>query len=100
MSIYEDVQTAAAEVGSSATAAAQRVLDAVAAKATEAAAQLADVRAQLQAEIDAGVANAANLTSVLVTLADADATIDGIAAEAAPPEEPPVEEPPVEEPVV
>jgi hypothetical protein len=85
MSIYEDVQAAAAEVGSSAIAAAQRVLDAVAAAAAIAQGQIAEANAALQAEIDAGAANAASLTSVVDTLTAADATIDGIAVEAAPP---------------
>lgn len=85
MSIYEDINTAAAEVGASATAAAQRVLDKIAADAAAAAEQLAVAQAALQAEIDAGAANAASLQPALDALIAADATVDGIAVSAAPP---------------
>jgi hypothetical protein len=85
LSIYDDVQAAATEVGTSAAAAAQRVLDAIAAQAAAAQEQIAAAQAALQAEIDAEAANAAVLTGVVSTLTDADATIDGIAASAEPP---------------
>jgi hypothetical protein len=93
MSIADDIAAAAAEVGTSAQAAADRVTAALGTVRT----QLADVTAQLQALIDAGNADAATLETALDTLSAADATIDSIeAAPVEPPVEPPVEEPPVE----
>jgi chromosome condensin MukBEF ATPase and DNA-binding subunit MukB len=84
MSLAEDVAAAAAEVGTSAQAAADRVTAAIGGLRT----QLADAQAQIQALIDAGNADAVQLTATLDTLAAADAIVDSI--EAAPVEEPPV----------
>jgi len=79
MTLAEDVQAAADEVGASAQAAADRVTAAVGGLRT----QLADATAQIQALIDAGNADATTLTGTLATLANADAIVDSI--EAAPP---------------
>jgi chromosome condensin MukBEF ATPase and DNA-binding subunit MukB len=84
MTLAEDVAAAAAEVGTSAQAAADRVTAAIG----DVRAQLADAQAQLQALIDAGNADAVQLTATLDTLVAADAIVDSI--EAAPVEEPPV----------
>jgi len=83
MTLAEDVQAAASEVGASAQAAADRVTAAVAGLR----AQLADAVAQIQALIDAGNASAVSLTATLDTLAAADAIVDSIEAA---PAEPPV----------
>ena len=85
MSLATDVQAAAAEVGASAQAAADRVTAAIGGLRT----QLADAQAQIQALIDAGSADAASLGETLTTLQAADAIVDSI--EAAPVVEPPVE---------
>ena len=87
MTLAQDVAAAAAEVGASARAAADRVTAAIGGLRT----QLADATAQIQALIDAGNADAVELNATLATLASADAIVDSI--EAAPVEEPPVEEP-------
>ena len=84
MTLAEDVAAAAAEVGTSAQAAADRVTAAIGGVR----AQLTDAQAQLQTLIDAGNADAAQLTATLDTLVTADAIVDSI--EAAPAEEPPV----------
>lgn len=85
MTLAEDVAAAAAEVGTSAQAAADRVTAAIGGLRT----QLADATGQIQALIDAGNADATQLTATLETLASADAIVDSI--EAAPVVEPPVE---------
>jgi len=85
VSLAEDVAAAAAEVGASAQAAADRVTAALGGLRT----QLADATAQIQALIDAGNADAVQLDATLVTLAAADAIVDSIeAAPVEPPEEP------------
>jgi hypothetical protein len=76
MTLATDIKAAAEEVGASAQAAADRVTAAVGSLRT----QLADVQAQLQALIDAGSADAAELEAALVTLVSADAVVDSIEA--------------------
>lgn len=90
MTLASDIKAAADEIGTSAQAAADRVTVAIGGLRT----QLADVQAQLQALIDAGSIDVAELEAALVTLNAADAIVDSI--EAAPVVEPPVEETPVE----
>jgi hypothetical protein len=85
MSLAEDIAAAAAEVGTSAQAAADRVTAALG----DLRAQLAAVSASLQAALDADTIEDVVLTDALAGLASADAIIDSI--EAAPVEEPPVE---------
>ena len=82
MTLAEDVAAAAAEVGASAQAAADRVTAALGGLRT----QLADASAQIQALVDAGNADAVKLNETLDTLAEADAIVDSI--EAAPVVEP------------
>lgn len=84
MTLAEDVAAAAAEVGASAQAAADRVTAALG----DLRAQLAAAAAQIEAFIASDQADTEDLTGALATLAAADAIVDSI--EAAPVEEPPV----------
>jgi hypothetical protein len=89
MSVFEDIQAAAQEVGSSAVAARDRAQAAIDAAVADAQAKIAEAQAALQAEIDANAANAATLETVVSTLTDADGVIDSIASEPAAEEPPP-----------
>lgn len=84
MTMAEDIKAAAAEVGTSAQAAADRVTAAVA----DLRAQLAAATGQIQAFVDQSTADTTVLTEALASLATADGIVDSI--EAAPAVEPPV----------
>lgn len=85
MTLAEDVAAAAAEVGASAQAAADRVSAAIG----DLRAQLAAATAQIEAFLASDQADASVLNETLATLASADGIVDSI--EAAPVVEPPVE---------
>lgn len=80
MSIATDIQSAAAEVGASAQAAADRVTAAIGGLRTE----LATARQTIEDLIAAGNADAASLTEALGNLQAADAIVDSIEAAPAP----------------
>lgn len=84
MTIAEDVAAAAAEVGASAQAAADRVIASLGSLRTE----LANATAQIEAFLASDQADTAVLTDTLATLANADAIVDSIEPAPAPEPEP------------
>lgn len=90
MGLLDDVKAAVAQTGTDAQAAADRVLAAIQAATDAAAAQIADLQAQVQALIDgnAGDVTTEDLQGIADGLTGIDTTVKGIAPDAAPVEPP------------
>jgi len=86
MATLEDLQAAVAETGTSAQAAADRVIAAIAAARAEASTQIADLQTQVQTLIDGNLSDITpeDLQALADSVTAIDATVDAIAPDLEP----------------